>query len=60
MSKPRNPHTNNSLATARVSDVTKAELKGLAAKSGLTLSKVTRMAITKGLPIVRREIRQPK
>ena len=60
MSKPRNPHANNSMATARVSDVTKEELKELAAKSGMTLSELTRKAIMAGLPIVRREIRKPK
>ena len=41
MSKPRNPYANNSMATARISDVTKNELRDLAAKSGLTLSEVT-------------------
>ena len=56
MSKPRNPHANNSMATARVSDVTKNELRDLAAKSGLTLSEVTRKAIMAGLPVVKREI----
>ena len=56
MSKPRNPHANNAMATARVSDVTKAELRNLAAKSGLTLSEITRKAIIEGLPILKRTL----
>jgi len=56
VSKPRDPNANNNMATARISDVTKAELKGLAVKSGLTLSEVTRKAITEGLPILKRKL----
>ena len=59
MTKARDPHANNAMATARVSDVTKAELKDLAAKSGLTLSEITRKVIMAGLPIVKREISKP-
>ena len=53
MSKLRNSNANNAMATARVSDVTKAELRDLAAKTGLTLSEITRKAITEGLPILK-------
>ncbi len=56
MSKPKNPNANNSMATARVSDNTKAELRCLAGKSGLTLSEVTRKAIIEGLPILKRKL----
>ena len=58
MSKPRNPKANNNMATARVSDITKAELQALAAKSGMTLSEVTRKAITEGLPILKNKLAQ--
>jgi len=54
--RPRDPHANNAIATARVSDVTKAELRGLADKSDLTLLEITRKVIMAGLPIVKREI----
>ena len=56
MAKPRDPNANNNMATARISDVTKAELKGLADKAGLTISEVTRKAITEGLPILKRKL----
>ena len=56
MSKPRDPNANNAMATARVSDITKAELRDLAAKTGLTLSEVTRKAIIEGLPILKRKL----
>ena len=60
MSKPRDPTANNNMATARISDLTKAELRDLAAKSGLTLSEITRKAIIAGLPVVKREVNKPK
>ncbi len=56
MAKPRDPHKNHKLATARVNDFTDAELREIAAKSGVPLSKVIRMAIKKGLPWVRSEL----
>jgi hypothetical protein len=58
MSKPRNPNANNAMATARVSDVTKAELQALVAKSGKTLSEITRWVIREGLPVVKQKVNQ--
>ena len=60
MSKPRDPTANNNMATARISDLTKAELRDLAAKSGKSLSEVTRWVIQEGLPVVRRKVKQNK
>jgi hypothetical protein len=60
MSKTRDPTANNNMATARISDITKAELRDLAAKSGKSLSEVTRWVIQEGLPVVRRKVNKPK
>jgi hypothetical protein len=46
------------MATARVSDVTKAELQALVDKSGKTLSEITRWVISEGLPVVKRKVNQ--
>ncbi len=60
MTKPRNPHAYNNLATARVSDVTKARLRALAKRLGCTLTQATRAAIEAGLDALHVETPDPQ
>ncbi len=49
MTKPRNPHANNNLTSARISDITKARLYRLAERLGCSKTQATRAAIEAGL-----------
>ena len=57
MAKPRNPAKCHNMATARVNDFTKAELRELSERTGLSLSEVTRAAILAGLPKIKKELK---
>lgn len=56
MTKPRNPHKNHNMATARVNDFVLAEIETLAEKTDQPKSAVIRQAIVKGLPKIKETI----
>lgn len=57
MTRKRNPRACNNLITARVDDLSIAEISEIAKDTGLTKSRITWKAIKAGLPKVKAELK---